>query len=98
MKTLYLIVFLSLLAVVSCDEILNILAGLNLINLPANYQVVSTQNTPGSNSHESTTQYTLLIDGKTCELTLHIVMHHQFLLGSYPVPMVTKDTCGLSPV
>ncbi|KAL4239068.1 hypothetical protein ACF0H5_003771 [Mactra antiquata] len=98
MKAACLVVFLSLLALVYSDDFLNYLAQFHVINLPANYQVVSENhsNGPASIFHEGTHQYTLSIDGKTCELTIVVTIKYQFLLGSFPHFEVPNDTCSLA--
>ncbi|KAL4239069.1 hypothetical protein ACF0H5_003772 [Mactra antiquata] len=98
MRTVYLLVALSLLAVASGDDFLNFLEQTGHVILPANYQVVSANhvNGPASIFHEGTHQYTLSIDGKTCELTIEITIKHQFFLGNYPHIEAPTDTCSLA--
>ncbi|KAL4239065.1 hypothetical protein ACF0H5_003768 [Mactra antiquata] len=101
MKTVYVFLFLSVLGVIKGDDYLTTMVQHGQIHLPADYQVVSENFTPGP-SHllgiEGTHEYTLMVDGKTCELTTKVVVEFHGFLMAVPrlVFKTTEDTCGLT--
>ncbi|KAL4239064.1 hypothetical protein ACF0H5_003767 [Mactra antiquata] len=101
MKTVCFFVFLSVLGVIKGDALLNLMMQQGKIHLPADYQVVAEIYTPGPSQLlgiEGYHEYTLRVDGKTCDLnTVVTVEYHGFLMAlPRPVFKTTEDTCGLS--
>ncbi|KAL4239063.1 hypothetical protein ACF0H5_003766 [Mactra antiquata] len=101
MKIVCFFVFLSVLGVIKGDAFLNLMMQHGEIHLPANYQVVSENYTPGPPhllGMEGTHEYTLMVDGKTCELaTVVTVEFHGFLMiVPRHVFKTIEDTCGLA--
>ncbi|KAL4239066.1 hypothetical protein ACF0H5_003769 [Mactra antiquata] len=101
MKTVCFFVFLSVLGVIKGADFLNFMVQHGHIHLPADYQVVSENYTPSPSAVlgiEGYHEYTLMVDGKTCELTTVMAVElHGFLMGvPRPVYKTIEDTCGLA--